>query len=221
MPYRGRSRTGKRTGPSRHLGTRHSTRGILRKNLLSGGARFFTYPILSICVLTAAASVLGLIHPEVFDFMRGQAIFRALTGETKTVEGRAYGNINVEKFVAKAVDLHRQEVPPNKIVGYLEQQFAMSKQMKNELEAIGVPVDRALDYWGNKGLTADQTLSRLQQEGVNIQLGYDILKRRGVPVQSLIERAQVDRGVEVNNMKQSATQTERGKSFASANALGN
>lgn len=221
MPYGRRPRTGERAGPSRRLGTRHSRRGILRKNLLIGGARYITYPILSICVLTAAASAVGLIHPGFFDFMRGEAFFRALAGETKTAEGRAYGNINIEKFVAKAVDLHRQETPPNKIVGYLEAQFAMSKQLKNELEAIGVPVERALDYWGNKGLGADQTLSRLQQEGVNIQLGYDILKRRGVPVQSLIERAQVDRGIQVDNMKQGASQTERGKSFASSNALGN
>ena len=77
------------------------------------------------------------------------------------------------------------------------------------LEATGIPVDRALDYWG-KGLSADETLMRLQTEGVNLSLGYDALKRQGVSVQELIERA-TSKNVNVEHMKEQSLQKARGR----------
>ena len=179
----------------------------LNKELFSGPARYLTYPALILfCVLTIA-SITGLARPEVFEFLRADSSYVRQQRKTGR-KPRVYENLSISKFVKKAVDMHRKEIPPEKIKRFLIEKYAVGKTISTQLEAAGIPVNRGLKYWG-RGLSADETVKRLQSEGVNMQRGYDMLKKSGIPVRKLIEDA-MRQNVDVDNLRRGTAQTDRG-----------
>lgn len=169
-----------------------------RRGLFSGAARFVTYPLLGLFLLAASAKIVDFLYPHALDFVRYAAKL-----ELPGAEGRRSDNKSMSTFVGKAMEMRRRDVPPGKIVSYLKENNALGANTVELLGATGIPVDRALDYLG-RGLSANETLTRLQTEGVNLLSGYDALKRQGAPVQELSD-ALKRQGVPVQGLMERAT----------------
>ena len=168
-----------------------------RRGLFSGAARFVTYPLLGLFFLAASAKIVDFLYPHALDFLRYAAKLELLR------ESRGYDNRPISKFVGKVIEMRRRDVPPGKILSYLKENQALSGNTVEMLGASGIPVDRALDYLG-KGLSANETLKRLQSEGVSLSGGYDALKRQGMPVQEFSD-ALKRQGVPVQELMERAT----------------